>query len=78
MAVRRSHDYGSVDVTLPVVVPIQWAGDTPMVTMTDVAIPELDGTFTAQVMFYAEQYAGSWQHGEYGGLMYGMIAPLSD
>ena len=23
--------YGSVDVTLPVVVPIQWAGDTPIV-----------------------------------------------
>ena len=70
--------YGSVDVTLPVVVPIQWAGDTPMVTMTDVAIPGLDGTFTARVMFYAERYAGSWQHGESGGFMYGTIAPLSD
>ena len=34
--------------------------------------------FTARVMFYAERYAGSWQHGEYGGLMYGTIAPLSD
>ena len=41
-------------------------------------IPGLDGTFTARVMFYAERYAGSWQHGEYGGLMYGTIAPLSD
>ncbi len=70
--------YGSVDVTLPVVVPIQWAGDTPMVTMTDVAIPGLDGTFTARVMFHAERYAGSWQHGESGGFMYGTIAPLSD
>ena len=70
--------YGSVDMTLPVVVPIRWAGDTPIVTITDMVIPGLDGTFTARVMFYAERYAGSWQHGEYGGLMYGTIAPLSD
>ena len=69
---------GSVDMTLPVVVPIRWAGDTPIVTITDMVIPGLDGTFTARVMFYVERYAGSWQHGEYGGLMYGTIAPLSD
>ena len=25
--------YGSVDMTLPVVVPIRWAGDTPIVTL---------------------------------------------
>ena len=67
--------YASVDVTLPVVVPIVWAGDTPMVAMTDVSIPGLDGSFTARVMFYENRYAGSWQHGSYGGLMYGTIAP---
>ena len=64
--------YGSVDVTLPVVVPIVWAGDTPMVSITDFTIPTL-GTFTARVFFYGERYAGSWQHGEFGGLMYGQI-----
>jgi hypothetical protein len=68
--------YGSVDVTLPVVVPIVWAGDTPMVMMTDVSIPGLDGSFTARVMFYEDRYAGSWQHGTYGGLMYGTIAAM--
>ena len=68
--------YASVDVTLPVVVPIVWAGDTPMVAMTDVSIPGLDGSFTARVMFYEDRYAGSWQHGQYGGLMYGTIAPM--
>jgi hypothetical protein len=67
--------YGSVDVTLPVVVPIVWAGDTPMVTITDFSIPTL-GTFTARVFFYDDRYAGSWQHGQYGGLMYGAIEPL--
>ena len=66
--------YASVDVTLPVTVPIVWAGDTPMVSITDFTIPTL-GTFTARVMFYADRYAGSWQHGEFGGLMYGTIQP---
>jgi hypothetical protein len=64
--------YGSVDVTLPVVVPIVWAGDTPMVSITDFTIPTL-GTFTARVFFYDDRYGGSWQHGQFGGLMYGEI-----
>ena len=66
--------YGSTDVTLPVTVPIAWAGDTPMVSITSFAIPTL-GTFTARVMFYDDRYAGSWEHEEVGagGLMYGTI-----
>ena len=64
--------YGGIDVTLPVTVPLVWAGDTPMVSITDFTIPTL-GTFTARVFFYEDRYAGSWQHGEYGGLMYGRI-----
>ena len=67
--------YGSVDATLPVVVPIVWAGDTPMVSITDFTIPTL-GTFTARVFFYDDRYGGSWQHGQFGGLMYGEIEPL--
>ena len=67
--------YGSVDATLPVVVPIVWAGDTPMVSITDFTIPTL-GTFTARVFFYDDRYGGSWQHGQYGGLMYGQIEPM--
>ena len=68
-------EYGSVDATLPVVVPIVWAGDTPMVSITDFTIPTL-GTFTARVFFYDDRYGGSWQHGQFGGLMYGEIEPL--
>jgi hypothetical protein len=67
---RMTH--GPVDVTVPVVVPIQWAGDTPMITMTDVSIPTL-GTFTARVFFYGDRYAGTWQHGNFGGHMFGRI-----
>ncbi len=64
--------YGSTDVTLPVTVPIVWAGDTPMISITDFTIPTL-GTFTTRLIFYDDRYAGSWQHGEFGGLMYGTI-----
>jgi len=64
--------YADIDVTLPVTVPIVWAGDTPMITITDFAIPTL-GTFTVRLIFYDDRYAGSWQHGEFGGLMYGVI-----
>ena len=64
--------YGDVDTALPIVVPLAWANDTPMVTLTDYSIPTL-GTFTARVLFYGDRYAGFWQHGEVGGLMYGTI-----
>ena len=73
--------YASVDVTLPVVVPLVWAGDTPMVSITDFGIPGLDGTFTARVFFYENRYGGSWEHamerGVFGGLMYGHIEPMA-
>ena len=73
--------YGSFDATLPVVVPIVWAGDTPMVSITDFGIPGLDGTFTARVFFYENRYGGSWEHamdrGVFGGLMYGHIEPMA-
>ena len=73
--------YASVDVTLPVVVPLVWAGDTPMVSITDFGIPGLDGTFTARVFFYEDRYGGSWEHdmerGVFGGLMYGHIEPMA-
>lgn len=67
--------YMTVDVTLPVVVPIVWAGDTPMVSITDFELPGLGDQFGARVLFYDERYAGTWDHGQYGGLMYGMIEP---
>ena len=64
--------YNDVDATLPVTVTMVWAGDTPMVTLTDLTIPAM-GTFTARVMFHGDRYAGTWQHGEVGGHMFGQI-----
>ena len=68
--------FGSVDVELPVVVPIVWAGDTPMVSITDFAIPGLGDEYGARVIFYDERYAGTWNHGQYGGMMYGTIRSM--
>ena len=56
-----------MDVTLPV----RWAGDTPMIQMTNQKI--LMGTFTVRIMFYGNHYAGTWDAGDHGGLMWGRI-----
>ena len=69
--------YGSVDVTLPMTVTMIWAGDTPMISLTNFTIPTL-GTFTARVFFYEDRYAGSWQHGDVGGHMFGTIETIDD
>jgi hypothetical protein len=57
---------------IPVVVPMRWTGDTPMIMMTDTSLPGL-GTFTVRLFFYGDRYAGTWQHGAAGGQMSGRI-----
>jgi hypothetical protein len=64
--------YGKVDTKIPITVKMLWAGDTPMISMTDFTIPGM-GTFTARVLFYEDRYAGTWQHGKVGGHMFGKI-----
>jgi hypothetical protein len=57
---------------IPIVVPMRWVGDTPVIMMTDTSLPGL-GTFTVRVFFYGDRYAGTWQHGRAGGHMSGRI-----
>ena len=64
--------YGDTNITLPIVVTMLWAGDTPMVSLTDLTVPTL-GTLTARVIFYRDRYAGTWQHDEVGGHLFGVI-----
>ena len=61
-----------VNGVIPVVVPMRWQGDTPMIMMTDTSLPGL-GTFTVRLFFYGDRYAGTWQHGQAGGNMSGRI-----
>lgn len=64
--------YGGKDVTVPVPIEVKWAGDTPLITLTDLTIPGL-GTFSSRVVIYKGRYAGTWTHGEVGGHLYGVI-----
>ena len=58
--------YGAHDVPVPVPIRVTWAGDTPVLTLTDVPIPGY-GTYTARVLIYGEQYAGMWSSQKGGG-----------
>ena len=64
--------YGDKDVTAPIPLEIKWAGDTPLITLTNMEIPGL-GTFSSRVVIYEGRYAGTWQHGNVGGHLFGRI-----
>ena len=64
--------YGSHDVPVPLPVTIKWAGDTPVITITNLTIPGL-GTYTARVLLYQDQYAGTWSSKDHGGQVFGKI-----
>ena len=64
--------YGQNDVTVPLPLEVKWAGDTPIVTLTDFTIPGM-GTFSARVVFDNNKYAGTWTHGKVGGHLFGTI-----
>ncbi len=64
--------YGGTDITLPLPLEVKWAGDTPVITLTETTIPGL-GTFSARVVIHGGQYAGIWKHGKRGGQMFGEI-----
>lgn len=70
--------YGSHDVRVPVPVKVLWAGDTPLISITDATIPGLGEAFTARVAFYRGRYSGMWQHGDVGGNQFGRIVPAEE
>lgn len=67
--------YGDKDVTVPLPLEVRWAGDTPVISLTDFTIPQM-GTFSARVVIYKNKYAGTWSHGEKGGHLFGRIEKL--
>jgi hypothetical protein len=65
--------YGGNDYTVPVPVKVFWAGDTPVISLTDVSLPG-SGTYTARVLCYRGYYAGTWANNKgSGGQMFGKI-----
>src|SRR5262245_59833518 len=59
-------------VMVPLPLPIEWAGDTPVIVVDNFTIPGM-GTFSARVMFFDDHYAGYWKHGDRGGNMFGVV-----
>lgn len=68
--------FGETDALLPVRVKVLWAGDTPVITLDDVSIPQI-GTYSARVVIHGGFYSGVWSGGGHGGVMAGQIVPAS-
>src|SRR5580658_1326176 len=60
------------EIPLPIPVTIKWAGDTPVIEVTDMSIPRM-GTYTARVVLYRDRYAGTWSGKNHGGQLFGAI-----
>lgn len=60
------------EIPLPIPVNIKWAGDTPVIEVTDLSIPGM-GTYTARVVLYRDRYAGTWSGKNHGGQLFGAI-----
>ena len=64
--------YGGKDYKASVNVPIFWAGETPVLSMAQYAIPG-QGVFSARILIHNGMYAGTWGAPGKGGKMFGMV-----
>ncbi len=64
--------YGKTDITLPMPLQVKWAEGKPVIYLDNVTIPGL-GTFSSYTVIDGNKYAGTWQHGDVGGHMFGTI-----
>ena len=64
--------YNKKDIAVAIPVPVFFAGDTPMISLTRQAVQGL-GTYDTRLVFYKGGYAGTWGGGETGGKMFGNI-----
>ena len=68
--------YGEKDATIPIPLEIQWAGSTPVITLDKLALYGF-GTFSARVVIHDGKYAGTWQHDNVGGHLFGKIEKVA-
>ena len=65
-------EYANKSATVPLTVEVFWADETPVIQVTNLAVPTL-GTFSARVLIHGDRYAGTWSGRDHGGQMYGRI-----
>jgi hypothetical protein len=64
--------YGGKDYRASVNVPVMWAGETPVLSMSQYAIPG-QGVFSARILIHNGMYSGTWGSQAQGGKMFGMV-----
>jgi hypothetical protein len=70
--------YNKKDMKVAMNLPVKFAGDTPVISLTNFVVPGF-GTFTARVVLYNGTYAGTWSGAggrgaaPHGGTMFGKI-----
>src|SRR5579862_1479498 len=65
--------YGKNDIKMAIPLHVEWAGDTPVLELTDESIAGM-GKFTARIVIYRGEYAGTWSSAKgHGGQMFGKI-----
>ena len=60
------------ELAVPLIIPVKWAGDTPVISVTDLAVPKM-GTYTARVLIYRDNYVGTWTGRDCGGHLWGRV-----
>ena len=66
--------FNKKDMKVALPLPVKFAGDTPMISLTNFAVPGF-GSFSARILFYEGSYAGTWSAagGGHAGKMFGKI-----
>jgi hypothetical protein len=64
--------YNKKDYKATVKVPVKWAGDTPVLTLSNYLIAG-QGVFSARILIHNNMYAGTWGNQSKGGKMFGKI-----
>jgi uncharacterized OB-fold protein len=68
--------YSTYDLTVPMAMEIKWAGETPVITVDQMAVPGM-GTFDARVLIRKGSYAGTWAHDQVGGQLFGRLEKMT-
>ena len=64
--------YNNREFKATVKVPVKWAGETPVLTLSNYLIKD-HGVFSARILIFNGMYAGTWGAQAHGGKMFGKI-----
>jgi len=67
--------YAGQELLIPLVIPVKWAADTAVIQVTGMRMPGGSGPgYSARVLIYGDQYAGTWSSPKHGGHLFGRIS----